>query len=302
MGKLTLFMWFGGIGAVCAFLIHFVVFVPAEFVTGIALVAIFFIGMPHGALDVITLKRLVGVTSRNSLEMGIKSLARLLVLSAFYGLTVLISFSAWLWAPTYCLILLLLIGVGHFRHDWGQTPLALCLSAVVITSPSILHSKQLTEIFEWLFLPLGNAEAIVFVMKAFCLISMLAVITLLPKQKRWGKIVTALCIVWLCTWLLPPLLYFTVYFCSVHAISHTLLLKVRAKITWRELVYTSFLPMLATGIMTFAAYIYLDLKAVENSLYPLIFIGLFAVTVPHVLLDSLFRRGILKPRTNLVTS
>lgn len=298
MSKLTLFIWFGSIGAVSASLLCFVPLITTELVTWVALAAIFFVGMPHGALDIITLKRIAGITSQGCLEMGAKSLARLLLLATLYALIVIISFSAWLWSPTLCLILLLLVGVVHFRHDWGQSSLSLCLSAVVLTSPSIFHTKQLIEIFEWLFVPQGNAVAIVFAMKAFCLIAMLAVMAFLPKEKRWGQIVTSLSIVWLCTWLLSPLLYFTLYFCTVHAIAHTFRLKSRAKLTWRELAYTSFLPMLATGAMGYVAYIYLDINAVKHTLYPLIFIGLFAVTVPHVFLDSLFKHGILQPKVS----
>lgn len=260
----------------------------------VALVVIFILGMPHGALDIIMLKTLSRASACKSVVSwgeG-KPGRRLASLVTFYSLVVVAAFSAWVIMPTLCLVAFLIIGAAHFRHDWQQTftiP-SWCFGLIVVTAPSLLYSSQLEGVFGWLFVPARHSVVIVLMMQVVTFICAVAVSYYWLKGKVETRKVGNTFMLLACASLLPPLIYFTIYFCVIHSVYHTVLIKNKMDMRWQELLAVTLLPMVGTLVLYAFAHIYLsDLNGLANY-YPLIFIGLFAVTVPHVMLTYFCER------------
>ena len=89
----------------------------------------------------------------------------------------------------------------------------------------------------------------------------------------------------------PPLIYFVVYFCLLHSPRHFLLTADHLKLTplqalratWPILMST--LAMAALGALVLAVLT----PAFEPATLQIVFIGLAALTVPHMLLTAVFR-------------
>ena len=91
--------------------------------------------------------------------------------------------------------------------------------------------------------------------------------------------------------LLPALLYFLVYFCFLHSLNHMETLSQSLKKRQKELWIKS-IPILLTTVTIAAVVAYhwqqLELK---QAAIQWIFIGLFALTIPHmVLIDVILKR------------
>lgn len=248
-----------------------------------ALIVIFIMGMPHGALDILMLKSL----SRQDMGKSRFSYAvKLGILVCVYIALVVMAFFAWMLLPTVCLLVFLTIGVAHFRHDWQQTRStpAWCLSAVVVTAPSLVYSRRLEDVFEWLFLPAYHASIIALGMQVIAVLCFAIVLAYWLKDSIETPVVKNMIIVVISACVLPPLVFFTLYFCIVHSVYHTVLVQKTMQVNFKSLAVATLVPMLGTVAIFSAGYWYFIETEALSVYYPLIFIGLFAVTCPHVLL------------------
>lgn len=92
-------------------------------------------------------------------------------------------------------------------------------------------------------------------------------------------------------WLLPPLAYFIAYFCFLHSPRH--LLETAAALglaDWRARLQAVVPTTLATWALAALALPWLLAAPPEQAVLQLVFIGLAALTVPHMLLDAARRR------------
>lgn len=267
-----------------------------DILTALALISIFMFGMPHGALDIILLKRISGYSERKSAFLWDKAAMRMIVTSSIYLSVVVVSFVFWLAYPTLCLVAFLIIGILHFRHDWGlaSSYLAYLTSTVVVCSPSLIYSTQIEQIFVWLLLPPLYAQYITQLMFGACIAATLCAVGILLATKSDVKIILALLLIIIAACLLPPLLFFTLYFCAIHAVYHTKLIQKRNKMTMQELYQTSLLPMAGTLVLFVLAYFFLQQVETQNSWTTLIFIGLFAVTIPHIIIEFIANKRLSK--------
>jgi len=258
-----------------------------------ALLVIFIMGMPHGALDIIMLKALSKLDIQTC---NASYVTKLSVLVSMYTALVVVAFFAWMLIPTICLIVFLIIGIAHFRHDWQQT-LSIpswCLSGVVVTAPSLVYSQRLEDVFEWLFVPSYHASIIALVMQVIAMLCMATVLVYWLKNSIDTPVVKKMIIVVMCASVLPPLVFFTLYFCIVHSVYHTMLVQKTMQMNFRSLAVATLIPMLGTVALFSAAYWYFVETKALSVYFPLVFIGLFAVTCPHVLLTHLCSKVMVK--------
>ena len=267
-----------------------------DILTVLALISIFIFGMPHGALDIILLKRISGYSKRKSIFLGNKAAVRMIVTTSIYLFVVVASFAVWLAYPTLCLVAFLIIGILHFRHDWGlkSSRLAYLTSTVVVCSPSLIYGAQIEQIFAWLLVPPLHAQYITQLMFIVCLAATFGAVGTLLVTKSDVKIISALSLIIIAACLLPPLLFFTLYFCAIHAVYHTKLVQKRNQMTMQELYQTSLFPMAATLVIFVLAYLFLQQINTQNSWTALIFIGLFAVTIPHIIIEFIVSKRLSK--------
>ena len=259
----------------------------------LALAAIVLIGLPHGAFDgAVALALGYGKTVQS--------------ISVFFLGYIAIAASVvvfWMVFSDVALILFLTISIWHFGIGdsqpgaWLQrTTQALAHGGLVVIGISMLHRAEV----EFIFFHLIGSETILvwqflYLTTFGLLIVLLAYLVLalwMPSLRiRFAELVG----LGVTFYFLPPLVGFTLYFCGVHSVRHL-------RYTWAELRASSYAPstlILLALFLTLVSWIAGILvfwqmpsaAIMDGAILRIIFIGLAALTVPHMLLvDGLFRR------------
>ena len=238
---------------------------------------ILFMGVPHGALDIVFARQFVGV--RSIAGWGLFALAYCA------GAAAVVSF--WWVAPGFFLAAFLLISVFHFSGDpEGETPswFRLLYGGSVILCPLVLHQADVLDVFAYLA-GVPNAQIIVAALKwvawPWVVTIGLVAITCVKRQPiRYVELVsvTALLI------FAPPLLGFTIYFCGMHSARHVLRTRDYShEENLRSLLRIAFWPMLITLAGVAIAWWFSYDTPLDMRLAKLLFVGLAALTVPHML-------------------
>ena len=88
--------------------------------------------------------------------------------------------------------------------------------------------------------------------------------------------------------ILPPLWGFAFYFCCVHSVRHFFNLSKKLQIIGKFDIFALLLTVTVTLILIMVATFLLEGKEFENDLVKITFIGLAALTVPHMLLVDFY--------------
>lgn len=242
--------------------------------------AVALFGLPHGALDPWVAK-----------QAGIWRTAS--GLAAFHVVYVALAaavVAVWWWAPATSLALFLAISAWHFAGDWRDAlPVASRAIAglALLALPAWRWTAEVSDLFVALSGPAGAwvAQGLAQLAPWLAAGTLAVVASVLPRSRRTALELLAVGALAL---LLPPLVYFMVYFCALHSLRHLRhsardsdaasrrrMAWVAAGYTGLTLVAAAFAwPWLATA--TPAA-----LPGAE--LLRLVFIGLAALTLPHML-------------------
>ena len=257
----------------------------SSLLTGLA-VMILLLGVPHGALDTVFARELLHVgTPVHWLLFG----CAYLVLA---GMVVLL----WWFAPVFFMVGFLMISAFHFSGDplvdMRMGARLLCGSAVIIL-PTLLHAPQVTTLFAHL-IDVQAAEAVVAMLQMASGPLLVAELLLIAVVMRSDLMAGCeiLCVA-LLSLFATPLVAFAVFFCGLHGPRHFLR---TAALTGRTLpvlfVTSALIPtaacLIAAGLMMAIAP---DLPA-DARLVRIVFVGLAALTVPHmVLVEQVRHRG-----------
>ena len=250
----------------------------------IGLLSIVFIGLPHGAMD--------GALAIHLGWMN-RPLKVAIFLLSYVGLAALVVVM-WLIAPTLGFLIFLAISMFHFgrgdivpRAKEHQLAEVLMRGGIVLAGISLFHRSEVDSIFEvlvgsdtgivWLFLQLVGILTLILI--PFVLLSM-------PLQERKSASVELVGLLVLFA-IAPPLLGFAVYFCGIHSVRHfrhmgsTLNSSLRQfHITRTTLIFS--LMTWVVGLLAVANHS--SSIGLEPALLQVIFIGLAALTVPHMIL------------------
>jgi Brp/Blh family beta-carotene 15,15'-monooxygenase len=195
--------------------------------------------------------------------------------------------AAWCIVPALAFVIFLLISIHHFAGDWSEdVPVwsRLSAAATIISVPAFFHPRDTAEIFAVL-VPAGAVPHIMVGLKllAFAAIGLMILGMLLAFRHAWRTAAEMLSLP-LLAWALPPLAFFVVYFCGLHSPRHFLetldQLSVRSDIVWAVTIGITFLTL----SVCVAAFFVLPSAAVGGRLLQIVFVGLAALTVPHMLL------------------
>ena len=259
----------------------------------IALVAVVLIGLPHGAFDG-AVALAVGYGKTLKLMLGF-----ILVYIAIAAFVV----AFWMIFADIALILFLMISVVHFgigdsqSGRWlARTTQTIAHGGLVVVGISILHRSEVEPIFVhlvgsetalvWQFLNIASLGLIV------VLIMYLAQAFVLPSLRiRFFELV-GLALIY---YFLPPLVGFALYFCGVHSVRHLRYTWVRLRLQAYGVRTLVLLACLFTVMSWMAGLIIFwqmpTTETLDGAILRIIFIGLAALTVPHMLLvDGIFRR------------
>ena len=210
----------------------------------------------------------------------------LVILLAYAGCAVLFALF-WRFAPPWGLVIFLGISAAHFSTDWEERGILLTRLAyglAIVTLPAVLHREQVRAIY----LALGNATPGALLDASRWLAPVAAMVALLAAGRQWRlrrrDLLETLAILAAGLWL-TPLLFFACYFCLLHSPRHLFAtareqgLRNGAAIV-RSVAPATIATMLAGGLL------FRSMPAVsaQGNLLQVVFIGLAALTVPHMLL------------------
>ena len=242
------------------------------------------LGLPHGTLDHRVASALWPLITLRDHAMFI---------AGYIGLAIAVVV-LWIIAPGIALGAFLIYSALHFSDDWrAEVGLwqSLPLGISVIALPALVFQSDVAVLFGFLtaestatlFAALLHKTAIAAIfVSALCLVVNL-------RRAPWVTVEYALLVA--TALITPPLLYFVVYFCLLHSPRHFLLTADHLKLTplqalratWPILMST--LAMAALGALVLAVLT----PAFEPATLQIVFIGLAALTVPHMLLTAVFR-------------
>lgn len=266
-------------------------FISLDTLNLLALLGVVFIGLPHGAMDG-ALAMHFGWTSR-----PVVITLFLLSYVALAGAVVLV----WVLEPALTFIAFLAISIYHFgRGDassvgHGRTTVeSLARGGLVIGGISQIHRLEVDEIFQtlvgsdtsgvWLFL---NGVVLITI---GCVVEAM----LFKNQQERLAFAVELGVLFLLFLAVPPLVGFAFYFCFVHSTRHVSSVRNTMEATVSKLSITkstAALSLVTWGVGLAVLAQQASTMEVDSALLRVVFIGLAALTVPHMLLvDGLLHR------------
>jgi beta-carotene 15,15'-dioxygenase len=192
----------------------------------------------------------------------------------------------WCFTPGFFLAAFLLVSVLHFSGDPdGETPVMFrtLYGGAVILCPLTIYDADVTQLFA-LLAGLPAAQAIVAALQwaTWPWIAAIGLAAIAGLKREPARSVELLSIAALLTFL-PPLIGFTIFFCGMHSARHMLRTRdYSGARTLRHLLRISVWPMLATVAGVGITWWLYDGEPFDMRLAQLLFVGLAALTVPHM--------------------
>ena len=271
----------------------------------LCLLLILILGVSHGSLDHLKGKKLLKL-------LNIKTTYIFYIIYIFISIVVVIT---WILFPSITLLIFLIIASFHFGKEDTQflinnrsyfiQLLYIFKGSLIILAPLTFHFQETVAIFKLLFV-----ENEVFystlnlietnnVIQIGITLSFLSNAFLLLKSFEIKKFIIFIDFfsILILNFYLTPLLAFTVYFCFLHSIRHSISLAVELdqknvfnglKIFIKKALPLTFL----TGVLCFIAlYLLANSYNLDSAIQKIIFIGLASLTFPHILLEYLIEKN-----------
>lgn len=263
---------------------------PPQFELIVLAALILVLGVPHGAMDTLFAQRLYGlrtVWDWTRFTVGYLVLAGLVV-------------AAWSWAPTAFLVGFLLISVAHFSGDPAEgTPWIsrILYGGAVLVLPAGLHQAEMSGLFAQLVGP-ESASAVMPVLGWLVWPWALGLLVAIGERSVRDRLTAfELAAVGILSFVAPPLLAFTLFFCGMHGARHILrAFRYSGRDSWRFLGWVALLPMIGVGLGSAAAWYFLQDAPLDARVVQIVFVGLAALTVPHmVLVERVRLAGWIRP-------
>ena len=257
------------------------------------------LGISHGSLDDMKGKKLIKM-------FGIKSMF------FFYLSYLTISFFIvflWLIFPNIILLLFLIVAGFHFGKEdttfifkkkfFISEILFFLKGSTVIIAPLLFQRDATNEIFQILNF---NVFELSFFSDQFCIFllvcSFFSSIYIANKEKSDMKVLMIMDFLSLLilNLFLTPVLAFTIYFCFLHSIRHSISLVFELdksfKIGFKKFIIRA-IPLTSATIVIFLVAIYSlnNFYKLDEAIYKVIFIGLASLTFPHILLEYFLEKN-----------
>ena len=255
----------------------------------VGIFGIVMIGLPHGALD-----------GAVAMHIGlVKKLSNLIKFMLGYIALAVFVVIVWIFFPTLSLIVFLGISLLHFgygdaKNGEGITKFAEAVAhgGLVIVGISQFHRGEVDEIFYYLikqdtstiWLAMNIASIGVIAAIATCLLQT-------SKDVKWSSTTLELLLVGVVIAIAPPLLGFSIYFCLIHSARHfsRIYRMIKQNVANTTIKTQAILFTVACWLAAVVAFVlFADFSDPGPTILRIIFIGLAALTVPHmVLIDGL---------------
>ncbi|MDC3089597.1 Brp/Blh family beta-carotene 15,15'-dioxygenase [bacterium] len=259
----------------------------------ISFLLIFFIGLPHGSFDG-AIASLVGFSNR----------IKFLQFIFYYLFLFFVVILFWLYFPIIALIIFITMTITHFGIcDWTNFKLnkykysvSLTYGMTVIFGIIFFNENQSFLIFEYLTNDnIYQLQKYFFIPYSLTLLSIMYFIYLSFFEQKLRKGIIEILFLLIIFYFFDPLLSFAVYFCFFHTYKHLKHLINHIYLNLTNKRFVIFTTLLFTAIswvggLGIVYYLVQNLSLYESML-KVIFIGLAALTLPHMLLvDVIYRR------------
>ena len=263
------------------------------------LILILILGISHGALDNLKGKKLLYL-------FGYRSLVSFYFV--YISISLLIVFF-WVLFPNTVLLLFLIVAAYHFGKE--DTVFSLkkkflmaeflyfLKGSAVIFAPLLFQRDKTNEIFEILNFNVFESQLFTnqFLIIFLCL-SFLSSLIISNKKKVDFKALMIMDFFSLIilNLFLTPVLAFTIYFCFLHSIRHSITLIFELdksfKSGLKKFINKAIPLTFVTGVMFLIAVYFLNSSyKLDEAIYKVIFIGLASLTFPHILLEYLLEKN-----------
>ena len=263
----------------------------------ISLFLILTIGISHGSLDHIKGKKLIKY-------FGYKSMT---VFYLGYLLIGVITILIWLVFPKFLLFLFLIIAAFHFGKEDSEfinqkknfELIYFFKGSLIITSPLFFHKEETLAIFETLNFYISNnliiSNEILFILILLSLVSGI-ILSLNKSFEARSLLLMDYLSILILNYFLNPIIAFTIYFCFLHSIRHSISLIRELNKNLKKGLPVFIKKAFPLTILTILGYV-VSISILNNynefneTIYRVIFIGLASLTFPHILLEYLIEKN-----------
>ena len=265
----------------------------------LCLFLILILGISHGSLDNVKGKKLLNI-------FGIKSQY------IFYIVYLVISFLIiilWLIFPNLILLFFLIVASYHFGKEDTVFPfkkklyvsefLYFLKGSCIIIAPLLFKREETYEIFQTLNfhvfeMKLFNDNFLIVILLASFLSNIL--ISRTSNINFKALVLMDYFSIIILNYFLNPVLAFTLYFCFLHSIRHSITLIYELDKSLKKgfnKFITKAVPLTLVTSFVFLITIYFlsDFYELNDAIYKVIFIGLASLTFPHILLEYLLEKN-----------
>ena len=266
-----------------------------QYQTIICFFLISIIGVSHGALD-----HLKGYKLMKIYKVENKSYFYL----AYIAVSLIVIFT-WMIVPEIVLIIFLMVASYHFGKEDSCVEqntkslvydfLYLFKGSVIIIAPLLFHNEKTSEIFQILNLDLGFLSSKFLILMIF--LSFIANIIITVQSNNGGFLIADWTNIIFLNVFLSPLIAFTIYFCFLHSVRHSLSLIYEIDSNDFKVGFYKFirkaLPLTLMTLLLFIISLYFLAKyyVFDDAILKVIFIGLASLTFPHILLEYLIEKN-----------
>jgi len=265
----------------------------------LCLFLILILGISHGALDNIKGRKLLKL-------FGYKSTISFYLAYILISLLIIIF---WLIFPNIVLFLFLIVASYHFgkedtvfsfkRKFFISEYLFFLKGSSVIIAPLLLQRNATNEIFR--ILNFNVFESTIFSDQFLIILLCLSFLSSLYISNKKNSNLKGIMIMdfvslIILNFFLTPVLAFTLYFCFLHSIRHSITLIFELDKSFKsglvKFINKAIPLTFATGIIFLIAIIFLNnFYKLDEAIYKVIFIGLASLTFPHILLEYLLEKN-----------
>ena len=265
----------------------------------VCLLLIMSIGISHGSLDDLKGKKLFKIFKIKEIE---KFYISYICISIFIILF-------WILLPNFLLAIFLLVASYHFGKEdtifntdidgVKKDILFFFKGSSIIIAPLLFSYDKTNEIF--LILNFNLFSEFIISKQILLLLLFLSFTSGLILSKLKNIDDTTLSImdfssIIIINYFLNPILAFTIYFCFLHSVRHSLSLIFELDKNFKsglKKFIKKALPLTLITVVTYVAFIYIlnSFFELNSAIYKVIFIGLASLTFPHILLEYLIEKN-----------
>jgi len=271
----------------------------------ICLLLILSIGVSHGSLDNLKGEKLLKIFGINNL----------LIFYISYILIAILVIVLWIIMPSISLIIFLIVASYHFgkedtqflvvENSYLNQILFFIKGTLIILAPIYFHFDETINIFRLLLIDNENFYKFLNFIETNkillfgIILSTLANIILFTKNFEFKKFAFFLDYfsILILNYYFSPLLAFTLYFCFLHSIRHSITLifeleKNNLSLGFKMFIKKAFpLTVLTATLCLISLYFVNNTYTFDSSILKIIFIGLASLTFPHILLEYLLEKN-----------